>query len=115
MDFFRALANPVRIAILQRLLDKERTVNELVAAVNEERTLISHNLRKLLEIDLIRFEKRGKERVYYAHTEFVAPLFYLIENFVCSKCSIRGTCNTLKRKEIPQMPLPVNREPCKKC
>lgn len=114
MEFFSTIANPLRIAIVQRLIEKERNVSELVDAVKEERTLVSHNLRKLLRINLVSFKKKGKERVYYANMQIAAPLFYLMENFVCTGCSLRKTCKVLQKKMAPAI-IPIKRDTCKGC
>lgn len=98
MSFFSALANPIRIKILQCLTEKERNVTELVKNCGFERTLVSHNLATLLNARLISFRKSGKERIYFPNEKIVVPLFFLIENFVCSKCSFRKTCDNLKSR-----------------
>ncbi|MBI2079801.1 winged helix-turn-helix transcriptional regulator [Candidatus Micrarchaeota archaeon] len=97
MTFFSALANPLRISILQSLLKEEKTVSELTKDVKDERTLISHNLATLLKVNLISFKKRGKERVYYPNEKILVPLFFLIENFVCSNCSFKSVCSVLNK------------------
>lgn len=60
VEFFSNLANPLRLAILQSLLEKEKTVSDLVKDVRQERTLVSHNLARLLGVKLISFKKKGK-------------------------------------------------------
>ncbi len=98
VQFFSVLANPLRIAILQSLLENPKNVNELTAHVGEERTLVSHNLALLRDVNLITFRKKGKERIYHAEEKATAPIFFLMENFTCPGCSLRNTCNTLKER-----------------
>ena len=113
MEFFSTLANPLRIAILQQLVERELNVTELVQTLKEERTLVSHNLKKLERIKIITFRKQGKERIYSANMQIAAPLFYLMENFVCSGCSLRKTCMVLEKKKMKIVP--IKRETCKGC
>lgn len=115
--FFSTLANPLRLAILHSLLRSEKNVTELVKDIGEERTLISHNLAMLLKTQLIFFKRKGKERIYYPNEKVVVPLFFLIKNFVCSKCSFRKTCKILEEKgRIPEMEMkPIPNGPCSAC
>lgn len=103
MEFFLTLANPIRISILQSLLEKEKNVTNLVRDVGKERTLISHNLCSLLKVNLISFKKKGKERIYYPNEQIVAPLFFLVKNYVCSKCSLRRTCKLMEKKSLNKL------------
>ncbi|MBS3067248.1 winged helix-turn-helix transcriptional regulator [Candidatus Micrarchaeota archaeon] len=116
MQFFSTLANPIRIAVLQSLLQKEKNVTEIVKDLNYERTLVSHNLATLLKVNLISFKKKGKERTYYANEQIVPPLFFLIENFVCSGCSFRKVCKIMKKRGLDRVKIPSNNlEPCLAC
>jgi DNA-binding transcriptional ArsR family regulator len=102
--FFSALANRLRIRILQELSLKPMTVNELAEKLGSERTLVSHNLSILAGAELASFEKDGKKRVYRANEDIVPSVFFLLERIVCSRCSIRKVCLSLKEKELPGAP-----------
>lgn len=115
MDFFSALANPLRIAILQSLLEKEKNVSQLVEDIGEERTLVSHNLAQLLNVNLVSFQQAGKERIYCVNEEIVAPLFYLLENFVCKGCSFRKSCKVMQKKGLRMRAPVLQRETCAGC
>lgn len=115
VEFFSTLANPLRLAILQSLIEKEKTVYDITESVKEERTLVSHNLARLLNANLVYFKQVGKSRIYYANHDIVAPLFYLIENFVCRGCSFRKTCKIMGRKSISPKSIQIDRETCPGC
>jgi DNA-binding transcriptional ArsR family regulator len=63
---FRALADPTRRAILDRLRRRERTAGELGApfADSHSQPAISQHLRVLVDAGLVRATRSGRERVY---------------------------------------------------
>ena len=117
VDFFSTLANSIRLAILHSLLRSEKNVTELVNDVRVERTLISHNLALMCDMNLISYSKRGKERIYSPNEKLVVPLFFLVEQFVCPGCSFRKTCKTLRKKGLRGNTKiePIHDKPCKGC
>jgi ArsR family transcriptional regulator len=63
-ELLRALAAPVRIAIVLQLRDSDRCVHELVDALNVAQPLISQHLRVLKTAGVVQGERRGREVVY---------------------------------------------------
>lgn len=63
-DLLRALAAPVRIAIVLQLLESDRCVHDLVDALRVAQPLISQHLRVLKSAGVVRGERRGREVVY---------------------------------------------------
>lgn len=63
-ELLRALAAPVRIAIVLQLRDSERCVHELVEALGVTQPLISQHLRVLKSAGVVRGERHGREVVY---------------------------------------------------
>jgi ArsR family transcriptional regulator, cadmium/lead-responsive transcriptional repressor len=62
--FFRVLGDPTRLQILELLGDGERTVSELVTAVEQPQPRISTHLACLRHCGFVETERRGKEIVY---------------------------------------------------
>src|SRR5713226_419939 len=62
--FFRVLADPTRLKILESLTSGERTVGELVGAVGQTQPRISTHLACLRHCGFVSTERRGKEVVY---------------------------------------------------
>ena len=112
--FFSALANRIRVRILQELSLHPMTVNQISEKLGTERTLVSHNLAMLMKAELVAFTKVGKTRVYSANQYIVPYVFFLLEKVVCSRCSIRKTCKQLNPREIPPVP-GTYRSPCEGC
>jgi DNA-binding transcriptional ArsR family regulator len=63
-DLLRALAAPVRIAIVLQLRVSERCVHELVDALGVTQPLISQHLRVLKAAGVVHGERHGREVVY---------------------------------------------------
>jgi DNA-binding transcriptional ArsR family regulator len=63
-DLLRALAAPVRIAIVLQLRASPRCVHELVDALAVTQPLISQHLRVLKGAGVVRGDRRGREVVY---------------------------------------------------
>lgn len=63
-DLLRALAAPVRIAIVLQLHEAPRCVHELVDALAVTQPLISQHLRVLKSAGVVRGDRSGREVVY---------------------------------------------------
>lgn len=63
-DLLRALAAPVRIAVVLQLLESDRCVHDLVDALGVAQPLISQHLRVLKSAGVVRGERRGREVLY---------------------------------------------------
>jgi DNA-binding transcriptional ArsR family regulator len=88
--FFNNLSNPTRLALIERLMESPMSVNELAAALGQEQSMVSHNLRPLLRCNFIFSERRGKKRVYSANRETVGALFAIINNHAETFCPTGG-------------------------
>ena len=68
------------------------SVNELAAALGQEQSMISHNLKPLLQCNLITIKREGKRHIYTANQETLAPIFSAIENHAQRFCPMGGKC-----------------------
>lgn len=59
--YHKALADPTRLRILQRLADRPGTVTELIDHVDLSQPLVSWHLRRLRAAGLIETQRRGRE------------------------------------------------------
>lgn len=73
-DLLRALAAPVRIAIVLQLRESARCVHELVDAVGVAQPLISQHLRVLKEAGVVAGERHGREVMYRLVDEHLAHI-----------------------------------------
>src|SRR5689334_4346239 len=63
-DVFRAIADPTRRAILDRLRAGPAPVNELASEFSQSRPAISKHLRVLRDARLVTEQRSGRERLY---------------------------------------------------
>jgi DNA-binding transcriptional ArsR family regulator len=90
--FFTNLANPTRLATIEQLIDKPMSVNELSVALGQEQSMISHNLKPLLECNLVAIQKQGKKHIYTVNQETLSPIFDAIQNHAEKFCLSGGKC-----------------------
>ncbi len=90
--FFTVLGNPTRLATLETLLDGPKNVTQIAESLGQEQSMISHNLKPLVECRFVYVERRGKERVYSVNHGTVDPLFKVVKNHAVSYCPSGGRC-----------------------
>jgi DNA-binding transcriptional ArsR family regulator len=73
-QFFSALANRTRLAIIDVLKDGAKTLSEVSAALKQEPNVMRQNLEVLEHCILIRSEGSGKEKRYSLNKEVLEPL-----------------------------------------
>lgn len=73
-ELLRALAAPVRIAIVLQLRVSERCVHELVETLGVAQPLISQHLRVLKSVGVVYGERHGREVVYRLVDEHLAHI-----------------------------------------
>ncbi len=73
-ELLRALAAPVRIAIVTELGAGPRCVHELVEAVGVAQPLVSQHLRVLRGAGVVRGERRGREIAYSLTDEHIGHI-----------------------------------------
>lgn len=65
---FKALADPTRIRILNLLFKKECSVNEIAEILNMRQSTVSHQLRFLKNLRLVKYRREGTT-LYYSHDD----------------------------------------------
>jgi len=63
-EFFKALAHPLRIRILELLVEGEKSVNEIQSSLNSEGSAVSQQLSVLRSKNIVVGVKDGKRVVY---------------------------------------------------
>ena len=73
-ETMQALSTPSRLLILDRLRGSSLPVAELAAAVGMEQSAVSHQLRVLRHLGLVRGDRRGRQVIYGLHDPHVGDL-----------------------------------------
>ncbi len=74
-DIFKTMGDPTRLKIIQALSTGEMCVCDIAAALGMEHSAISHQLRVLRNMRVVKFRKEGKEAIYSLDDEHVLKLF----------------------------------------
>ena len=63
-ELFKAFGDPTRVHILSLLLKQELCVGDIAEGVELSQSALSHQLRILKQMDLIKFRREGKNLLY---------------------------------------------------
>jgi len=74
-DIFRALADPTRRAVLERLLEGEKNATELREGLGISQPAVSQHVAVLRSAGLIAEKKNGRHVHYSLSPEGLAPVF----------------------------------------
>jgi len=72
---FKALSDPTRVRIISALSCNELCVHELAACLGMSQSAVSHQLRTLRRMRLVRFHKEGRHVYYALDDEHIHDLF----------------------------------------
>jgi ArsR family transcriptional regulator len=79
-ESMRAFGAASRVRLLFELLPRERTVEQLAAAVGMEASAVSQQLRVLRQLRFVTATRRGRHVAYRLHDEHVAALLTAIRH-----------------------------------
>jgi ArsR family transcriptional regulator len=76
-ETFKALSDPSRVRIVSLLASAELCVCDLAAALGMSQSAVSHQLRTLRDLRLVRWRRDGRQIFYALDDEHVAELFQM--------------------------------------
>lgn len=74
-ELFRALSDPSRVRIISALLEGEMNISALAEYVGISESAVSHQMRGLRQMRMVRARKAGRQVFYRLDDEHVAELF----------------------------------------
>jgi DNA-binding transcriptional ArsR family regulator len=74
-ETFKALSDPTRVRMVSLLADAELCVCDLAAALGMTQSAVSHQLRTLRDLRLVRWRREGRQIFYALDDDHVADLF----------------------------------------
>ena len=74
-DFYKALSDSTRIKIINVLEQEELCVCDIAVILNMTKSAVSHQLKNLREMNLIKSRKQGKEVLYSLADVHVKEVF----------------------------------------
>lgn len=84
-DFFKALAHPTRVAILERLADQEICVCEIIEDLGLEQSNVSQHLAILRKQNIISSKKVGLQVHYQIKYPEVLEILKTVENIMAKQ------------------------------
>jgi ArsR family transcriptional regulator len=99
-DFFRALAHPTRISLLERLVQGERSVQELQAALALEQPIVSQHLAALRAKNVVTVRREGTHAYYALRSPLVADLLRVAREFLNQQLSESQTESQSMLREL---------------
>jgi DNA-binding transcriptional ArsR family regulator len=80
-DVFSAIGEPKRRALIEQLVLKSMTVNELVDTMQWPQPMVSKHLGVLKEVNIVTERKQGRFRLYRIRPEELRPIQEWIHQF----------------------------------
>jgi DNA-binding transcriptional ArsR family regulator len=93
--YFRVLGDPTRLRIIEALLERERTVSELVELVDAPQSRVSNHLACLRWCRLAESERRGRTVVYRVADERVSQILALAASLAEPNCDHLASCKRI--------------------
>ncbi len=93
--YFRVLGDPTRLRILEALLERERSVSELVYLVGAPQSRISNHLACLKWCRVAEAERRGRNVVYRIADPRVAGLLARARDLARDHCDHLASCRRI--------------------
>ena len=90
--FFSTLSNPTRLAILETLREGPKNVTQIANELNQEQSMISHNLKPLVRCKFVFVEQKWKERIYSLNERTMGQIFAIINDHANQYCPTLGKC-----------------------
>jgi DNA-binding transcriptional ArsR family regulator len=82
------------LAVLELLREGPRTVSEIAEALNQEQSMISHNLKPLERCRFVFSKRKKKQRIYSLNKETMEKLFKIFAYHSEKYCPTEGKCLT---------------------
>ena len=100
MQLFSSFADETRLKIILALAEKPRTVNDIHSQLGKSNltlSAISHQLKQLSDLNIITYERKGKEKTFtlsdkvcWCMLKDAFKQFGQKLNIECKKCSMKG-------------------------
>lgn len=93
--YFRVLGDPTRLRILEALLERERTVSELVQLVGAPQGRVSNHLACLKWCRVAESERRGRNVIYQLTDSRMRGLLRDARELAAEHCDHLATCRRI--------------------
>jgi len=78
----RVLGNPTTYEILHLLKNGKRSPAEIAQNMGLSISTVSHVLKSLRQLDLVRYEVKYREHIYWIKEESIKDVMFMLENMI---------------------------------
>jgi ArsR family transcriptional regulator len=82
-DFFSAFSDTSRVRIISALMSGRMAVNSIADLVGISESAVSHHLRGLRQLRLVKAHKEGRHVYYYLADDHIVSIFESGINHIC--------------------------------
>jgi ArsR family transcriptional regulator len=75
-EIFQALSDPTRLRLIAALVEHELCVHTLTEVLGVSQSAVSHQLRLMRQLHLVRFRKEGRHVYYTLDDDHIRDLFH---------------------------------------
>ena len=93
--YFRILGDPTRLRIVEALLEKERSVSEVVGMVGAPQSRVSNHLACLRWCRVAEAERRGRQVVYRITDPRIRNVIELARSLAAENCEHLASCGRI--------------------
>lgn len=93
--YFRILGHPTRLRVVEALLERERTVSDLVEFLGAPQSRVSNHLACLRWCRVVESERRGRTVVYRVADERVSLVLELAASLAEPNCDHLASCKRI--------------------
>ena len=93
--FFRVLGHSMRLAILERLLERPHRVSELVEALDASQSRVSNHLACLRWCGFVETERQGRQIIYRIHDPRVRDVLAAARAVAADHCDHLASCTRI--------------------
>ena len=82
VKFLKVLSDPVRLEIIEYLRDNPRSASEIQKNLNLSQSYTSHQLKKLVDGDILVYERIGKTKTFQIKDKGIYKLLSIIKTYI---------------------------------
>ncbi len=82
IKFLKVLSDPVRLNIIEYLNDNPSSASKIQQDLSLSQSYTSHQLKKLTEVDILGYERLGKNKTFKIKNKGIYRLLSMIKSYI---------------------------------
>jgi ArsR family transcriptional regulator len=80
--FLKVLADPIRLQIIDYIENNPVSASKIQKSLKLSQSYTSHQLKKLVEMNILDFERKGKEKIFKIKYQGIHKLISLLKSYI---------------------------------